>query len=408
MATRSSSTRPGDARQGRADRHDRAPRPPRPDADDRQAPARPGARAAPRRRRTRAGRAGRRADRRARSASTPSTPRRSSGPARRRRRSPRPRGLQAAGRARPARVRLRRLDRRRAEEADEAARVAHRAAGAVDVPLPGRRELHRDAAPHRRRRSTRCAPRTPAARSCACRTPTRSRPPSPTPSAPTSTCSSASSSAPARSARSPVAGGGPVVLAVNSTGGSLTRAAAVMRCDTMSVFFEFDEVDTFTAGGDRRARARASSTSRPAPGSSGSRVKCEKQQVAAIAQYLRTVLQRPAAARGPPDAGALELREPVEQVVRARPDRARLRPRQRPPRSSSSRSSCRRRRRRGRATRTSSTTPTDRGHVRLYVTRSQAAAFCDHADELVAAGRPTCQWCGNPIDPDGHPCPRMN
>ena len=50
----------------------------------------------------------------------------------------------------------------------------------------------------------------------------------------------------------------------------------------------------------------------------------------------------------------------------------------------------------------------DRGHVRLYMTRSQAAAFCDHADELVAAGRPACQWCGNPIDPDGHPCPRMN
>ena len=50
----------------------------------------------------------------------------------------------------------------------------------------------------------------------------------------------------------------------------------------------------------------------------------------------------------------------------------------------------------------------DRGHVRLYVTRSQAAAFCEYADELVAAGRPNCQWCGNPIDPDGHPCPRMN
>ena len=50
----------------------------------------------------------------------------------------------------------------------------------------------------------------------------------------------------------------------------------------------------------------------------------------------------------------------------------------------------------------------DRGHIRLYMTRSQAAAFCEHADELVAAGRPSCQWCGNPIDPDGHPCPRMN
>ena len=141
-----------------------------------------------------------RADRRARQRSTPSTPRRSSGPARPPRRSPRPRGLRAAGRHGPARVRLRRVDRRRAEEADEAARVGHRAAGAVDVPLPGRRELHRDAAPHRRRRSTACAPPTRAARSCACRTPTRSRPPSPTPSAPTSTCSSASSSRRARSA----------------------------------------------------------------------------------------------------------------------------------------------------------------------------------------------------------------
>ena len=50
----------------------------------------------------------------------------------------------------------------------------------------------------------------------------------------------------------------------------------------------------------------------------------------------------------------------------------------------------------------------DRGHVRLYVTRGQAAAFCDHADEVVAAGRPSCIWCGNPMDPDGHPCPRMN
>ena len=52
-----------------------------------------------------------------------------------------------AGRPRPVRVRLRRLDRRRTEEADEAARVAHRAARTVDVPVPGRRELHRDADP---------------------------------------------------------------------------------------------------------------------------------------------------------------------------------------------------------------------------------------------------------------------
>lgn len=48
------------------------------------------------------------------------------------------------------------------------------------------------------------------------------------------------------------------------------------------------------------------------------------------------------------------------------------------------------------------------GRVRGLITRGQALAFCDHADEVVASGRPNCRWCGFPIDPDGHPCPRMN
>ena len=52
--------------------------------------------------------------------------------------------------------------------------------------------------------------------------------------------------------------------------------------------------------------------------------------------------------------------------------------------------------------------PLDRGHIRFYVTRGQADAFCARADRLVAAGRPTCMWCGHPMDPDGHTCPRMN
>jgi len=50
----------------------------------------------------------------------------------------------------------------------------------------------------------------------------------------------------------------------------------------------------------------------------------------------------------------------------------------------------------------------DRGHVRLYLSRGQAAAFCDHAESVVEAGRPPCPWCAFPIDPDGHDCPRMN
>ena len=46
--------------------------------------------------------------------------------------------------------------------------------------------------------------------------------------------------------------------------------------------------------------------------------------------------------------------------------------------------------------------------VRVRLTRAQVSAFVQHARELVAAGRPPCRFCGLPIDPDGHPCPRMN
>lgn len=48
------------------------------------------------------------------------------------------------------------------------------------------------------------------------------------------------------------------------------------------------------------------------------------------------------------------------------------------------------------------------GRVRGMITRGQALAFCDQAEDIIAAGRPNCRWCGYPIDPDGHPCPRMN
>lgn len=50
----------------------------------------------------------------------------------------------------------------------------------------------------------------------------------------------------------------------------------------------------------------------------------------------------------------------------------------------------------------------DGSRVRLHLSRGQAAAFCEHADDVVAAGRPSCLFCGRPMDPEGHPCPRMN
>jgi uncharacterized repeat protein (TIGR03847 family) len=46
--------------------------------------------------------------------------------------------------------------------------------------------------------------------------------------------------------------------------------------------------------------------------------------------------------------------------------------------------------------------------VKVRLNRSQVSAFVRHSRELVASGRPPCRFCGLPIDPDGHPCPRMN
>ena len=46
--------------------------------------------------------------------------------------------------------------------------------------------------------------------------------------------------------------------------------------------------------------------------------------------------------------------------------------------------------------------------VRVRLTREQAAAFVRRGRELVTAGRPPCRFCGFPVDPDGHACPRMN
>lgn len=37
-----------------------------------------------------------------------------------------------------------------------------------------------------------------------------------------------------------------------------------------------------------------------------------------------------------------------------------------------------------------------------------ARAFVQRAQSVVSAGRPPCQFCGNPLDPDGHLCPRAN
>jgi len=46
--------------------------------------------------------------------------------------------------------------------------------------------------------------------------------------------------------------------------------------------------------------------------------------------------------------------------------------------------------------------------ARLSVSREQAAAFAITATRLVESGRPPCPLCGSPLDPSGHECPRTN
>lgn len=46
--------------------------------------------------------------------------------------------------------------------------------------------------------------------------------------------------------------------------------------------------------------------------------------------------------------------------------------------------------------------------ARFRITRSQAAAFVERARALIKAGRPICLMCGGPKDPGGHVCPRSN
>jgi uncharacterized repeat protein (TIGR03847 family) len=46
--------------------------------------------------------------------------------------------------------------------------------------------------------------------------------------------------------------------------------------------------------------------------------------------------------------------------------------------------------------------------VRVRLTPLAARAFVERALRTVAAGRPPCPFCGLPLDPTGHICPRKN
>ncbi|GMA84813.1 hypothetical protein GCM10025868_00630 [Angustibacter aerolatus] len=50
----------------------------------------------------------------------------------------------------------------------------------------------------------------------------------------------------------------------------------------------------------------------------------------------------------------------------------------------------------------------DASMLRVSLTGAAARAFAKRAGAVVAQGRPPCPFCGNPLDPEGHVCPRAN
>ena len=52
--------------------------------------------------------------------------------------------------------------------------------------------------------------------------------------------------------------------------------------------------------------------------------------------------------------------------------------------------------------------PGDAVSVGFWITTAQAGVLGEAALKICAAGRPTCFLCGQPINPEGHACPRAN
>jgi uncharacterized repeat protein (TIGR03847 family) len=46
--------------------------------------------------------------------------------------------------------------------------------------------------------------------------------------------------------------------------------------------------------------------------------------------------------------------------------------------------------------------------VRFWCSRSQIRAMCHWGMEVASRGRPNCPQCGEPMDPEGHFCPKKN
>jgi uncharacterized repeat protein (TIGR03847 family) len=177
----------------------------------------------------------------------------------------------------------------------------------------------------------------------------------------------------------------------------------------MGSYYDFENADGFATGAIGVPGARTFYLQVRSEGRTVS-VKCEKQQVAALSEYLRSMLADMPDVSGNVDISSATLLNPVEQdfvlgSVGLGVDRSNMRM----------------------VVQLEEMVLVDEDDedifdlisdddddddpstvVRVLLTPAQARAFCDTADLFINAGRETCKWCGIPKDPTGHACPRFN
>jgi uncharacterized repeat protein (TIGR03847 family) len=166
----------------------------------------------------------------------------------------------------------------------------------------------------------------------------------------------------------------------------------------MSVSFDFEEPDHFTAG---------------AIGKPGERVfyfqareknvlvtlKCEKEQVRALAEYLSGLITKLGAPKGaiPTEMDLVPFAEPAwivasmgvgydEEHGRIVVDAHELFEEEEEGQRAGE----------------------EPASGRVRITPEQAQAFADRAKKLMKGSRPNCPVCSGPMDPTGHVCPRSN
>ena len=166
--------------------------------------------------------------------------------------------------------------------------------------------------------------------------------------------------------------------------------------------FSFDDLDVFTTGtvgppGHRVFYLQARY------GTGSVTLRCEKQQVAALGRYLADLLSDLPDPDDIPAAAQLELQEPATDAWTVGPigvaydgglDRFVVAAEELVPTDEEGEPD--------------PVLAAEKGSARFNLTRGQALGFARRASELLATSRPLCRFCGQPKDPEGHICPRMN